>query len=357
MARLYCDWLYDRPPTNARISPRAGIDRDQRRFRLALPLPAREQLVHLGQPVAHRVLRQPLQVQVERRVDIDRLIRLSSSVRGTARRASARRSRRSRAPRPRARAERPAAVPAPRGRPRPAGRSPRPPSPGARRCAALCSGLVGERRQRRRRLDDARRSSPLRRASGSLTSLPKKSRAASGIPLMANDPRCPSGMSFRYSSRISSFDARCVRTIDTQISRSFRLGERARASCSDIPPNFGRNTLRTSCCVIVLPPARYVRRPVAYAEQRADHADRIDAGMLVEAAILDGEDGLHHTLGNRRERDRPRFSRSPVVERRQHRRIEVEPFARTRAELEADRRDPAGFGGGFRTGFLGSITG
>ena len=48
------------------------VDRDQRRLRrpelAAAPL---EQVVHLRQATAHRVLRQPLQMQVERRVDVD----------------------------------------------------------------------------------------------------------------------------------------------------------------------------------------------------------------------------------------------------------------------------------------------
>ena len=95
-------------------------------------------------------------------------------------------------------------------------------------------------------------------------SLPKNRRAASGTPVMANDPRCPSGMSFKYISRIASFDARRVRTSETQISSTLRFNVRARASCSVIPSNFGRNTLRTSCWVMVLPPARYERRPVKY---------------------------------------------------------------------------------------------
>ncbi len=91
-----------------------------------------------------------------------------------------------------------------------------------------------------------------------LTSLPKNSREASATPKTANDPRWPSGISFKYISRISSFEARCVSTSATQISSALRFGERARASWSVmfIPSNFGRNTLRTNCWVIVEPPAR-----------------------------------------------------------------------------------------------------
>ena len=94
-----------------------------------------------------------------------------------------------------------------------------------------------------------------------LMSFPKKSRAASATPAMENDPRWPSGMSFRYISRISSFEARLVRMSDTHTSRIFRLIDLARADCRLMPSNFGRKTLRTSCCVMVLPPAVYARFP------------------------------------------------------------------------------------------------
>ena len=85
-----------------------------------------------------------------------------------------------------------------------------------------------------------------------LTSLPKKSRAASETPTIANDPRCPSGTAFRYISRISSFVALRDMTSDTHISRIFLRVDRSRACCSVQPSNCGRNTFRTSCCVIVL---------------------------------------------------------------------------------------------------------
>jgi hypothetical protein len=72
---------------------------------------------------------------------------------------------------------------------------------------------------------------------------------------MPNEPRWPSVMSFRYISRMASFDARVVMMKDTQISRSLRRSDFSRASCSVIPGNiFGRKTLRATCCVIVLAP-------------------------------------------------------------------------------------------------------
>ena len=92
---------------------------------------------------------------------------------------------------------------------------------------------------------------------------------------------------------------------DTNISSTLRRGERSRAVSSVIPSNFGRNTLRTSCCVIVLPPAIRIRRPVAYENAAPPIADRIDAGMLVEPAILDREHGLDHPRLDGGQRHRP----------------------------------------------------
>ena len=54
---------------------RGRIDRDERHLGLALFL-LREQLVHLGDAFVDRLLREPLQVQIERRVDVDRAIAL-----------------------------------------------------------------------------------------------------------------------------------------------------------------------------------------------------------------------------------------------------------------------------------------
>ena len=89
-----------------------------------------------------------------------------------------------------------------------------------------------------------------------LTSLPKNSREASATPTIPNDPRWPSVMSFRYISRISSFEARAVMMSDTHISSSLRRHDFSRAAWSVISGNIlGRNTLRATCCVIVLPPA------------------------------------------------------------------------------------------------------
>ena len=62
--------------------------------------------------------------------------------------------------------------------------------------------------------------------------------------------------------------------------------------------------------------------------------DRIDAGMVVVAAILDREHGLHHAIGNRGERDRPALLALAAGERRQQRRVEHQPLGRLVADLE-----------------------
>jgi hypothetical protein len=56
-----------------------------------------------------------------------------------------------------------------------------------------------------------------------LTSLAKNSRAAPGTPWMANEPRWPSETSFRYSSRIWSFESRRSSTIAMNHSVIFRF--------------------------------------------------------------------------------------------------------------------------------------
>jgi hypothetical protein len=74
IARLYCDWLYDRPPTNARISPVDGSTAISAGFGLALALPPRQELIDVVQAAADGVLRQPLEMQIQGRVHIDGLV-------------------------------------------------------------------------------------------------------------------------------------------------------------------------------------------------------------------------------------------------------------------------------------------
>ncbi len=65
-----------------------------------------------------------------------------------------------------------------------------------------------------------------------------------------------------------------------------------------------------------------------------DNPDGIDAGMLEEAAVLDGEHRLAHAIGNHGERDGTPLFTLPLAERRQHRRVEDQPFRDFRSQLE-----------------------
>ena len=79
----------------------------------------------------------------------------------------------------------------------------------------------------------------------------------------------------------------------------------------------------TSCCVSVLPPPGTALSPKTLREDGADDADRIDAGMVVEAAILDREHRLDHLARDRRAAARRGASRGPDGdERRDERRVE-----------------------------------
>ena len=65
---------------------------------------------------------------------------------------------------------------------------------------------------------------------------------------------------------------------------------------------FDRNSVRASCCVSVLPPSA-ARAAAQVADERPGQANRIDAGMVVEAAILDGDDRVLQVGRDRVERD------------------------------------------------------
>ena len=62
-----------------------------------------------------------------------------------------------------------------------------------------------------------------------------------------------------------------------------------------------------TCCVMVDAPSRYFLSPRRFDNQRADHADWIHAGMLVEAPVFDGQHRLLDVLGDRCERHFRRF--------------------------------------------------
>ena len=178
-----------------------------------------------------------------------------------------------------------------------------------------------------------------------LTSLPKNSRDASATPKIANDPRWPSGTSFRYISRMSSFEARRVSTIARNCSSSFRFSDRSRAVCSDMPSKVGRKTFLTSCWVMRAGAAAIAAAP-RIREHRADDADRIDARDASRTGDLrwpapPAPCGRHHA-----ERDRPALLALAADERGQDRRIEDDPIAGLLADfqlLDAIGRPRGGF--------------
>ncbi len=72
--------------------------------------------------------------------------------------------------------------------------------------------------------------------------------------------------------------------------------------------------------------------------QRADHADRIDAGVVIEPAILDREHRFLHACRDRIQRDAPPFLARPGHHRGEQRRIERHPLETALGDL--DPRDP-----------------
>ena len=116
----------------------------------------------------------------------------------------------------------------------------------------------------------------------------------------------------------------------THISSSLRLQRLARArSCSVQPSNCGRKTLRTSCCVIVLPPARYgalaadVRedaRRRCRSDRRRDGRSSGDPRSRARPAPRDA--GIADSATGRR------FSRSPLMSDVSSGASSVEPLAR-----------------------------
>ena len=82
-------------------------------------------------------------------------------------------------------------------------------------------------------------------------------------------------------------------------------------------------------------------RPVAseVRDQRADHADGIDARVIVETPVLDGQHRPRHAVGDDRERDETALLAAAVHERRDQRRLERETLA-TAAPQHVDALDP-----------------
>ena len=49
----------------------AWVDGEQRRLSATVPFPPREHVVHAREPVMHRIEREPLQVDIERGMNVD----------------------------------------------------------------------------------------------------------------------------------------------------------------------------------------------------------------------------------------------------------------------------------------------
>ena len=100
-------------------------------------------------------------------------------------------------------------------------------------------------------------------------------------------------------------------------SSSLRRSDRWRVCCSSAISSV-RKKFWASCWVIVLAPTRYVRLPLILVDERAHHADRIDAGVMVETPILDRQDGLPHHACRDAVQGRP----APLLAARVHQRGE-----------------------------------
>ena len=96
-----------------------------------------------------------------------------------------------------------------------------------------------------------------------------------------------------------------------------------------------RKKLRASCWVIVLAPTRYDACPAQVGHQRADDADRVDARMAVEAAVLDGQHRLLHVGGNGRERHPAAPLARRGDQRAEQRRIELDTCATGRSPAKS----------------------
>ncbi len=96
--------------------------------------------------------------------------------------------------------------------------------------------------------------------------------------------------------------------------------------------------MRASCCVMVLPPTRYGAIAEHVGEHRADDANRIDAGVVIEAPIFDRQHRFLHPRRNGFQRDAAALLARPGHERGEQRRIErdaLDVLARDRNSCDA----------------------
>ena len=101
--------------------------------------------------------------------------------------------------------------------------------------------------------------------------------------------------------------------------------------------------------------AGHVRlRAAQVRQERADDADRIDARVVVEPVILDRQHRVDHLRRNHRQRDLALLLALAADERRQHRRVERQLLARSSCRARGASRGPAVCGGFARAfGVLG----
>ena len=327
--------LVVRAPADERKNlTRPWVDRDKRCFGLAAAPPPREQLVDMRQTVAHGVLREPLQVEVERGVDVDFLIggrrearilvgeRLADEV------DEVRRFGFERALHDRERLTRGAIGDVLRDVPGIDHRL-------EHHVSALAASVgIVERRERRGRLDDA----------GNRRGLGKREVAH----IFAEKETRRFGHSRDGErSALSERDVVQIHLEDFVLRRAVVEDDRRPLFEELAPDGFlarhpqrhTREAWKEDVPDQLLRDGARARRVRAVAsrvlDERANHPNRIDAGMLVESAVFDGEDGVHHSLGNHRKRHLPPLFALAARERRQDRRFERHPFARVCAKLQA----------------------
>ena len=72
-----------------------------------------------------------------------------------------------------------------------------------------------------------------------------------------------------------------------------------------------RKKFLTSCCVMRAAADEILLLAAQVRDDRADRADQIDAGVVVEPAVLDGQHRLHHARRDRRQAAPAGASRGP----------------------------------------------
>ena len=322
-ARLNCDWLYERPPTSASTSPVRGSTAIKAACARPLPVLLGEQGVDRHQSVGERVLRQALQVRVERREHLDPIGALGEPRKLLAQRladhvdevgglcverpshhldglgAGARggvggnelllghRAQDDVAP-----------LPAPRGR-------------GKRRPVVGRLNHAGDGgRLAQREVHDV---FPEEQPRGFGDAVHGKRAALPEVHLVEIE-----------------LEDLLLRRLPLEDERHVLLGEFAPERLLGCEEEVLDQLLRDRA-------AAHQVGPIAahVGDDGADRADDVDARMVVEAAVLDGQDRLDHPRRNHRQRDTPALLAACADERREQRRVQRDPRHRRVVDLEA----------------------